>query len=118
MLPADPVLVNPIAGQVLQALVAKVRAPLFEVATRSAMFSVVMPGHRIERHADQQVREWLCRVHVPILTNPRAELRIRDAVLHLGPAGHAFAVNAQAPHEVVNDGPSPRLHLMFDVVSR
>ena len=82
----------------------------------SRLFSVVMPGHRIERHADEQEPAWVCRVHVPILTNTRATFRVGGDRLHLGPVGHAFAVNARAEHEIVNEGATPRLHLMFDVV--
>ncbi len=37
-------------------------------------------------------------------------------LLHLD-AGRAYAIDVRAPHAVRNDGATPRLHFMFDVLT-
>lgn len=81
------------------------------------MLSVVLPDHRIELHADRQVPSWICRVHVPLITNPSAYFIVNGARHHLEP-GLAYAVNTTELHEVINEGATPRIHLMFDVRGR
>jgi hypothetical protein len=78
------------------------------------MLSVVMPGHSIPPHRDQQPANWLCRVHVPLLTNDRSEFWVGDQVHHMAP-GMAYRVNTLVVHSVINQGDSPRIHFMFDV---
>lgn len=78
------------------------------------MLSVVMPGHAIERHKDQQAPAWRCRVHVPLSTNNESEFRV-DNIRHHMAVGVAYKVNTLAEHGVTNDGETPRVHFMFDV---
>ena len=78
------------------------------------MLSVVMPGHSIEPHVDQQADYWLTRVHVPITTNSKA-VTIMDEVEHHMEVGKAYSMNVRETHSVKNDGETPRLHFMFDV---
>jgi len=78
------------------------------------MLSVVMPGNYIEPHRDQQAPYWLCRVHVPLATNDRSDF-IVDGQSHHMEVGKAYRVNTLAEHSVINDGDSPRVHLMWDV---
>lgn len=78
------------------------------------MLSVVMPGHAIEPHVDHQGPKWLCRVHVPLTTNPRSFFIVGGSH-HLLAPGHAYRVNTEAEHAVTNGGISPRIHFMFDV---
>jgi hypothetical protein len=78
------------------------------------MLSVVMPGHAIEPHRDEQSPRWLCRVHVPLTSNDRSQF-IVGGVAHVLIPGMAYRVNTLAEHAVVNDGDTPRIHFMFDV---
>lgn len=78
------------------------------------LLSVVMPGHGIEPHTDSQPPHWRCRVHVPLTSNDRSEFWVGGRAWRLVP-GEAYRVNTEAWHGVINDGPTPRIHLMFDV---
>lgn len=37
------------------------------------MLSVVMPGHAIAPHRDEQAAYWLCRVHAPLVSNAHSK---------------------------------------------
>jgi hypothetical protein len=78
------------------------------------MLSVVMPGHFIEAHKDQQPDYWKYRVHVPLVTNPKAVTHISNKDHHLE-VGKAYRLNTAALHAVDNPGKTPRIHFMFDV---
>lgn len=78
------------------------------------MLSAVMPGHAIDPHADNQIPEWIGRVHVPLMSNERAAFVAGGESYELRP-GTAYLVNTKVAHEVVNRGETPRVHLMFDV---
>lgn len=82
---------------------------------RDRLLSVVMPGHTIEPHCDDKGPEWLCRIHVPLETNPGAVMTMHDGDHHM-PVGGAYKVNVLPEHWVRNDGRTPRLHFMWDVV--
>lgn len=79
-----------------------------------AMLSAVMPGGEIEAHCDQQADYWICRVHVPLTSNPEARFITRGEAHHLMP-GFAYQVDTTVEHAVVNAGETPRVHFMFDV---
>jgi hypothetical protein len=85
------------------------------------MLSVVMPGHSIDPHADQQPPGWLTRVHVPLLTNPWAFFDVEGDAQDPGSrrfqmqAGKAYLVDVTRRHGVCNNGQTPRVHFMFDV---
>jgi hypothetical protein len=81
---------------------------------RCPMVSVVMPGHNIPEHRDLQDPNWIYRIHVPLQTNPDSKF-IVDGVEHHMEVGSAYRVNTLAPHAVVNNGDTPRVHFMFDV---
>lgn len=78
------------------------------------MLSAVMPGHTIEPHVDHQGPKWLCRVHVPLLTNAASFFIVGGKHHSLVPS-HAYRVNTEVEHAVTNGGISPRVHFMFDV---
>ena len=79
------------------------------------MLSVVMPGHSIDPHRDAQHERWITRVHVPLTTNPLASFVVEDVSHHLE-VGWAYKVDTRKTHAVRNDGGTPRIHLMFDVM--
>jgi hypothetical protein len=55
------------------------------------------------------------KVHVPLLTNPRAFFFEEGVRHHLAP-GRAWEVNNGIPHSVVNGGGNDRVHLIFEVL--
>lgn len=78
------------------------------------MLSAVLPGEFIEPHVDHQGPNWLCRVHVPLMTNAQSRFIVAGKAHHME-VGQAYRVNTEAVHAVENDGESPRVHFMFDV---
>jgi hypothetical protein len=78
------------------------------------MLSVVMPGDDIPPHRDQQPDNWITRVHVPLTSNDKSQFIVDGKPVRMEP-GVAYLVNTLAEHAVVNDGPTPRIHFMFDV---
>lgn len=100
----------------------EVRAPVVEqlmqhfpgCAADTFLLSVVMPGAAIEPHTDSQPPYWLCRVHVPLTSNPESRF-IVGGVAHNLQVGFAYRVNTEAQHGVENAGETPRIHFLFDV---
>jgi hypothetical protein len=82
------------------------------------MLSVVMPGHSIPPHADQQEPGWITRVHVPLLSNDLSAFWFKGwsgDIAHVMPPGGAYLVDVTQKHWVTNKGETPRIHFMFDV---
>lgn len=77
------------------------------------MLSVVMPGHSIPPHVDQQPPRCWGRVHVPLTSNDASVFTV-DGEAHVLDVGHAYAVNTRREHSVSNAGETPRIHLMID----
>ena len=89
--------------------------PLFPGCTaHDRMLSCVMPRHSIPPHIDNQPPSWICRVHVPLMSNPLSRFTVAGRHYHLD-VGEAYTVNTEAIHSVKNEGPTPRIHFMFDV---
>lgn len=101
-------------GNRSQPIVAELMAHFPGCEAHQLMLSVVMPGHSIELHRDQQAPVWICRVHVPLTTNSRS-MFIVDGMSRPMAVGTAYKVNTLAEHSVTNDGKCPRIHFMFDV---
>lgn len=89
------------------------RLPIGSVAYQR-MLSVVMPGHSIERHTDSQAPYWLCRVHVPLISNNNAWFEENGVRQHMVP-GNVYFIDTTKEHAISNEGESPRVHIMFDV---
>jgi len=88
----------------------------FGPSTNNRMLSVVMPGEGIEPHSDNPGPPWRVRVHVPLTTNDKAVFLVEGVAYHME-VGRAYLVNVRQRHEIQNDGLTPRIHFMFDVVS-
>lgn len=78
------------------------------------MVSVVMPGQDIAPHVDVQPPYWIARVHLPLVTNDESRFIVGGEAHHME-VGKAYLVNTEVEHSVENAGPSPRIHLMYDV---
>lgn len=79
--------------------------------------SVVMPQSKIEPHSDAAEPGWVRRIHVPLTTNEHAIMFANDEPHHLA-VGSAYLIDKTARHAVVNDGETPRIHFMFDILQR
>ena len=86
----------------------------FEGQAYQLMLSVVMPGHSIDAHIDEQAPYWHTRIHVPLLSNDRALFISEGKPIVMTP-GLAYRVNTRALHAIENGGTTPRVHFMFDV---
>lgn len=72
------------------------------------------PGQVHPTHTDEQAPDWLCRVHVPVVTNRGATATTDSGTIHME-AGTAYKFNTLARHAVENRGNRPRIHMVFDV---
>jgi hypothetical protein len=79
------------------------------------MLSVVMAGHAIEPHRDEQASDWVTRVHVPLGTNPSAMVLAEDRTMYRMNVGMAYKFDTRESHTILNRGATPRIHFMFDV---
>lgn len=98
--------------------------PVLQAATqaygyRNGVFPRVMlarmaPGGVIKPHVDAGPgARWPHKIHVPLLTNPGVRFFIAPNTYHF-PVGRAYEVNNLGVHAVNNDGPTPRIHLIFE----
>ena len=79
-----------------------------------AMFAKLLAGGRIIPHRDSHPSFGAGhRIHVPIATNARVRFMIdgRPAMLQVG---HAYEINNQKVHSVMNKGDADRIHFIFD----
>ena len=79
-----------------------------------ALIARVGPGARIMPHTDTHP-SFHCshRVHIPLATNPRVRFTIAGKPYTLE-EGHAYEINNQKPHSVMNNGRNGRIHFIFD----
>ncbi len=103
-------------GQRTDAVVAAVLEECFPTGCTAfqRMLSAVVVGFPIPPHVDEQPDSWLCRVHVPLCSNPESVFVVGGSEYRLE-VGSAYRVDTRVEHSVRNDGLTPRIHLMFDV---
>ncbi len=79
-----------------------------------AMAACLPPGGRINPHHDAHASfRHSHRIHVPITTNPRVRFMI-DGRPHQLSVGHAYEINNQKTHSVLNTGTDDRITFIFD----
>ncbi|MCX4472496.1 aspartyl/asparaginyl beta-hydroxylase domain-containing protein [Micromonospora sp. NBC_01655] len=73
------------------------------------------PGAQVHEHRDGKCGyPWgVLRLHVPVITNPGAELVIESTPYHWD-VGRLWFGDFDRPHYVRNTGPEPRVHLVID----
>ncbi|GAA0540384.1 aspartyl/asparaginyl beta-hydroxylase domain-containing protein [Chitinophaga japonensis] len=73
------------------------------------------PGSVINPHRDPgcAYHDGSFRIHIPIVTNPGVYFTIEEEPLQLK-AGECWYINFSATHSIVNQGNSPRIHLVMD----
>lgn len=85
----------------------------------------ILPGESIKPHKDNgggiTARHWFlggsCRIHIPLVTNPMAVMTSGNESKHL-PVGAIYEFHNNLDHYVVNNGDSPRVHLVMDLVPK
>ena len=85
----------------------------------------ILPGESIKPHRDNgggiTARHWYlggaCRIHIPLVTNPLAVMTSSEESKHL-PVGTIYEFHNNLDHFVVNNGDSPRVHLVMDLVPK
>jgi hypothetical protein len=88
-----------------------------------AEINYIKPGEGIKPHKDNgdgvTGRHWYLgaskRIHVPIITNELAIMYCNNQSKHL-PVGTVYEFHNNLNHYVVNDGDTPRVHLVIDLV--
>ena len=79
-----------------------------------AMAARMAPGAVIRPHRDSHPSFHAShRIHIPLATNPRVRFTI-DGRPHSFKVGHAYEINNQLTHSVMNRGDAHRVHFIFD----
>lgn len=79
-----------------------------------AMAARMPPGAIIRPHRDGHASFHAShRIHVPLATNSRVRFTI-DGRPHKFDVGHAYEINNQLTHSVMNKGAEHRVHFIFD----
>lgn len=93
--------------------IAQIFSPI--AAYGKVMLVSLLPGGVVDWHTDEgEYAEAHRRFHVPITTNPGAVLLAECESAHL-PVGQLTEINNRVLHSAINVGPTPRVHLIFDV---
>jgi hypothetical protein len=72
-------------------------------------------GGLIPPHTDKGVTlRTVHRIHVPIYTNPSAIFTVGGESINML-EGSAYEINNVREHSVINEGRTPRVHLLFDL---
>ena len=81
-----------------------------------AVIARLAPGARIMPHTDSHPSFHRGhRLHIPLVTNSRVRFTIAGKPYALL-EGHAYEINNQKPHSVMNNGADGRIHFIFDYV--
>jgi hypothetical protein len=79
------------------------------------MLARLAAGAVIDRHVDGAGSNlYTHKIHIPLETNERARMLIREQSFHLK-EGYAYEVNNLVPHGAENLGATDRIHLIFEV---
>ena len=99
-------------------------APIIEEATQTygypkgesprIMLAKLLAKGQIGRHIDgAPAAQFPHKIHVPLITNAKATFEVNHKAYHLE-EGKAYEVNNIARHSAKNDGPTDRIHLIFE----
>lgn len=102
-------------ANVVQPIISALRDQLPGPQLNNLLLSAIMPGYTIPPHTDEQGERWLCRVHVPLVVSEDSRFEVGGEA-HRMEVGKAYRVNTEVEHSVANDGTTPRIHFMFDVL--
>lgn len=91
----------------------------FECPQGRVRIMKLMPGSVIRPHRDtfdevSDIAFGQVRLHIPLITNEKVRFYVSGRNYHLA-AGKLHYINFSKVHHVVNDGDSPRVHLVLDL---
>lgn len=94
----------------LPEILAHLKCPL-----HSARLMSLAAGDEIKRHTDRELsfKDGCVRLHIPIKTHPDVLFTIDDQQVHFA-TGECWYMNANLPHQVTNNSPQDRIHLVID----
>lgn len=102
-----------VAAQRLMQRIVAAHYPPGGVFLRAMVVRLPAAG-RITPHRDKHASfRHSHRIHVPLATNARVRFLVDGAPHHLL-VGHAYEIDNQRSHSVLNNGASPRDHFIFD----
>ena len=79
------------------------------------MINKIAPGGRIFPHADTPAHaDYYSRFHVVLESYPGVQFRCGDETTYM-PPGSVWWFNNKLAHEVVNDSPGDRIHMIVDI---
>jgi hypothetical protein len=117
--PERPSVVNDPGWEGLNSRTQRIVSELLELFPKGSSdtyrsMTVVHPGDYVPPHTDTLCPGWLTRIHVPIVTNPKAVFIVEGKEHHME-VGMSYQVNPGRQHAIRNGGKASRIHLMFDV---
>lgn len=89
-----------------------------ECETETVRFMKLAAGAMIRRHRDYALglEDGVCRIHIPVTTNPEVDFMLSDERVAMAP-GEAWYLNVNNYHSVENRGTTDRIHLVADCVA-
>lgn len=90
----------------------------FEANVQSVRLMKLTPGSRIKEHSDYDLdaESGMCRIHVPISTNPEVDFFLNGSKVCLK-EGECWYLRLSDPHAVENNGTTDRVHIVMDIKS-
>ncbi len=87
----------------------------FQIEKTSVRLMKLDAGAIIRPHHDHNLNyeEGEVRLHIPVMTNPQLEFYLEAERLPMA-EGSCWYLNLSLEHQVINAGPTPRVHLVID----
>ena len=87
----------------------------FQTKVEAVRFMKLGANSIIKTHRDRgsHYNDRLARIHIPITTNKSVEFILNGQKTKMD-VGKCYYIDADAPHSVVNNGDSDRVHLLID----
>lgn len=80
---------------------------------RRVRVTCLKAGSKSLVHRDGDENQYMARIHIPLITNPKCVFICDGVTLHMQP-GKAYAVWVNTWHQIRNDSNEDRYHLMCD----
>ena len=87
----------------------------FQIEKTAVRLMKLDAGASIKPHRDHDLNfeEGEVRLHIPVITNPQLRFYLEQERLVMD-EGSCWYLNLAREHEVINDGPAARIHLVID----
>jgi hypothetical protein len=82
---------------------------------RRARITVLKSGTKSITHSDAPPETYMCRIHIPIITNEKCiHWTIDDGDNHMPANGSVYMLPVNTVHQIINDSHEDRYHLIMD----